>query len=223
MLLDLNTNEIFSIYVGKGMTEMTDKIWNKLLNLELIIGMIVSIAVGIVGEGLPRLYWSRMCWIALIILALNFILKICGKNKHSVKLISQWLGSLTLILVFDFLIYTTVSTLNLMFKPLILISSIIGLLLLMLVSIPVVVVNFPVVKNWFMRLFMIFILYLNYSHNVNRFLDSSGMIKKIVGSGVIIAIVTFILAFFITKAWQLKFQWNLKFEKSKNFQWVILK
>ena len=204
------------------MTEMTNKIWDKLLNLELIIGMIASIAVGIVGEGLPRLYWSRMCWIALIILMLNFILKICGKNKHSVKLISQWLGSLTLILVFDFLIYTTVSALNLMFKPLILISSIIGLLLLLLVNIPVVMVDFPVVKNCFLRLFMIFILYLNYSYNVNRFLDTSDMIKKIVGSGVVIALATFILAFFITKAWRLKFQWNLKFEKSRNFQWVIL-
>ena len=192
---------------------MTSKVWNKLLDIELIIGMIVSIIIGIVGESLPRLYWSRMCWIALTILLLNFILKIWGKNKHSIKIASQWLGSLTLILIFNFLIYTTTSMLNLMVKPLVLVSSIVGIVLLLLVDIPVVVVNFPVVKNWFMRLFMIFILYLNYSYNVNRFLGTSG---------VIIALATFILAFFITRAWQLKFQWNLKLGKSKNFQWLAL-
>ena len=93
---------------------------------------------------------------------------------------------------------------------------------LLLVDIPVVVVNFPVVKNWFMRLFMIFILYLNYSYNVNRFLGTSGVIKAIIRSGVIIALATFILAFFITRAWQLKFQWNLKLGKSKSFQWLAL-
>ena len=204
------------------MTEMTSKVWNKLLDIELIIGMVVSIIIGIVGESLPRLYWSRMCWIALTILLLNFILKIWGKNKHSIKIASQWLGSLTLILIFNFLIYTTTSMLNLMVKPLVLVSSIVGIVLLLLVDIPVVVVNFPVVKNWFMRLFMIFILYLNYSYNVNRFLGTSGVIKAIIRSGVIIALATFILAFFITRAWQLKFQWNLKLGKSKNFQWLAL-
>lgn len=201
---------------------MTSKVWNKLLDIELIIGMIVSIIIGIVGESLPQLYWSRMCWIALTILLLNFILKIWGKNKHSIKIASQWLGSLTLILIFNFLIYTTTSMLNLMVKPLVLVSSIVGVVLLLLVDIPVVVVNFPVVKNWFMRLFMIFILYLNYSYNVNRFLGTSGVIKAIIRSGVIIALATFILAFFITRAWQLKFQWNLKLGKSKNFQWLAL-
>lgn len=201
---------------------MTSKVWNKLLDIELIIGMVVSIIIGIVGESLPQLYWSRMCWIALTILLLNFILKIWGKNKHSIKIASQWLGSLTLILIFNFLIYTTTSMLNLMVKPLVLVSSIVGVVLLLLVDIPVVVVNFPVVKNWFMRLFMIFILYLNYSYNVNRFLGTSGVIKAIIRSGVIIALATFILAFFITRAWQLKFQWNLKLGKSKNFQWLAL-
>lgn len=201
---------------------MTSKVWNKLLDIELIIGMVVSIIIGIVGESLPQLYWSRMCWIALTILLLNFILKIWGKNKHSIKIASQWLGSLTLILIFNFLIYTTTSMLNLMVKPLVLVSSIVGIVLLLLVDIPVVVVNFPVVKNWFMRLFMIFILYLNYSYNVNRFLGTSGVIKAIIRSGVIIALATFILAFFITRAWQLKFQWNLKLGKSKNFQWLAL-
>lgn len=201
---------------------MTSKVWNNLLDIELIIGMIVSIIIGIVGESLPQLYWSRMCWIALTILLLNFILKIWGKNKHSIKIASQWLGSLTLILIFNFLIYTTTSMLNLMVKPLVLVSSIVGIVLLLLVDIPVVVVNFPVVKNWFMRLFMIFILYLNYSYNVNRFLGTSGVIKAIIRSGVIIALATFILAFFITRAWQLKFQWNLKLGKSKNFQWLAL-
>lgn len=201
---------------------MTSKVWNKLLDIELIIGMVVSIIIGIVGESLPRLYWSRMCWIALTILLLNFILKIWGKNKHSIKIASQWLGSLTLILIFNFLIYTTTSMLNLMVKPLVLVSSIVGIVLLLLVDIPVVVVNFPVVKNWFMRLFMIFILYLNYSYNVNRFLGTSGVIKAIIRSGVIIALATFILAFFIAQAWQFKFQWNLKLGKSKNFQWLAL-
>lgn len=201
---------------------MTEKIMDKLLNLELIIGMIASIIIGIVGESLPRLYWSRMCWIALTILLLNFILKIWDKSKHSVKIASQWLGSLTLILIFNFLTYTTVSMLNLMVKPLVLVSSIVGIVLLLLVDIPVVVVNFPVVKNWFMRLFMIFILYLNYSYNVNRFLGTSGVIKAIIRSGVIIALATFILAFFIAQAWQLKFQWNLKLGKNKNFQWLAL-
>lgn len=201
---------------------MTEKIMDKLLNLELIIGMIASIIIGIVGESLPRLYWSRMCWVALTILLLNFILKIWDKSKHSVKIASQWLGSLTLILIFNFLTYTTVSMLNLMVKPLVLVSSIVGIVLLLLVDIPVVVVNFPVVKNWFMRLFMIFILYLNYSYNVNRFLGTSGVIKAIIRSGVIIALATFILAFFIAQAWQFKFQWNLKLGKSKNFQWLVL-
>lgn len=201
---------------------MTSKVWNKLLDIELIIGMVVSIIIGIVGESLPQLYWSRMCWIALTILLLNFILKIWGKNKHSIKIASQWLGSLTLILIFNFLIYTTTSMLNLMVKPLVLVSSIVGIVLLLLVDIPVVVVNFPVVKNWFMRLFMIFILYLNYSYNVNRFLGTSGVIKAIIRSGVIIALATFILAFFIAQAWQFKFQWNLKLGKSKNFQWLAL-
>lgn len=201
---------------------MTEKIMDKLLNLELIIGMIASIIIGIVGESLPRLYWSRMCWVALTILLLNFILKIWDKSKHSVKIASQWLGSLTLILIFNFLTYTTVSMLNLMVKPLVLVSSIVGIVLLLLVDIPVVVVNFPVVKNWFMRLFMIFILYLNYSYNVNRFLGTSGVIKAIIRSGIIIALATFILAFFIAQAWQFKFQWNLKLGKSKNFQWLAL-
>ena len=54
---------------------------------------------------------------------------------------------MTLILIFNFLIYTAVSTINLTNKSLVLVSSIVGLLLFLVVDIPVVVVNFPVVKK----------------------------------------------------------------------------
>lgn len=201
---------------------MSEKTCNRILNLELITGMIASIIVGIVGERIPRLYWSRMCWIALVILAINFGLKIYGKNKHSAEVIGKWLSSLTLILVFNFLIYTTVSMINLTFKPFMLISSIVGLLLLMVINIPVVIINFSIAQNWFTRLFLVFILYLNYICNVNSFLGTSPIINQILHSGVVTSFATFILAFFIAKAWQLKFNWNLKLIKSQNFQWLTL-
>ncbi|MED7628413.1 peptidase [Lactobacillus helveticus] len=204
------------------MNAMTMRIWNKVLSIELIIGMVISIGVGIIVENIPQLYWSRVCWITLAVLAIIFALQIWGKNNHTVKHVSQWLSNLTLILIFNFLIYTAVSTINLTNKSLVLVSSIVGLLLFLVVDIPVVVVNFPVVKNWFMRLFMVFLLYVNDIYNVNRFLGTTNEVKLILHSGVVDAIACFILTFFIARAWNFRFSWNLKLIKTKYFQlWLL--
>lgn len=200
---------------------MSQKTWNRIFDAELIIGILSSLIIGIASQNISQIFWPRLCWFTLIFLIIVFALRIYGQKNHRASLVSKWISSITLVQFFYFLTYTGISVLNIVARPLTLVWSILGLILLLVVGIPVVVVNFPVVKNWFMRLFMGFTIYLNL-YNVNRFWDGPAWVKQILTSVFWIAIATFILAFFIFRAWGFKFNWNLKLVRTKHFQVIAL-
>lgn len=201
---------------------MNQKTWNRIFDIELIVGILASVILGIMSGQISQISWPRLSWLTLILLVIILGLRIWGRKDHNALAVSKWLSSITLVIVFYFLIYTAVSVLNILIEPLSTVWSVLGLLLMLVVGVPIVVANFSIVKNWFMRLFIGFTFYLNYMYNVNRFWGAPDWVKQILSSGLIAGLAVFILTFFVFRAWNLKFNWNLKFIKTKNFQILAL-
>ena len=201
---------------------MKQKTWDWIFDIELIIGIIVSAILGIIDKSIPQIFWTKLGWVTLVLLVIILGLRILGKKRCFASLISKWISSITLIFVFNFLTYIVISVLNIVAKSLVSVWSVLGMLLLLVIDIPIVVVNFPVVKNCFLRLFVVFMIFLSYIYNINRFWGEPHWVKSISFSGIVIAIATFILAFFILKAWNFNFNWNLKLIKTKHFQILVL-
>lgn len=201
---------------------MKQKTWNRIFEIELVVGIVVSVILEILSTQITQFSWIKWSWVALVLLVIILCLRIWGRKKKQALLASKWLSSLILIFVDNFLVYTAISALDVVAKPLASVWSVLGILLLLTVGIPVAAVNLSVVKNWFMRLVVVLTLVLNYLYNANRFWGGPQWSNQLTHLGVVTGIATFILTFFILKAWGLKTEWNLKFVKTKNFQLFAL-
>lgn len=95
--------------------------------------------------------------------------------------------------------------------------SIMGCILLLVVNIPWVMVAMPILKKGFLRVLSIAIIDVSWTFNINNFVNLPESLHFLVYDALIVALESFVLAFFITKAWGLKFSWNLKFVKTSNF------
>ena len=132
---------------------------------------------------------------------------------------------LVLPYVFNFLVYNGISFFNQVFPSEAMFFSIMGCILLLVVNIPWVMVAMPILKKGFLRVLSIAIIDVSWTFNINNFVNLPESLHFLVYDALIVALESFVLAFFITKAWGLKFSWNLKFVKTSNFQlgsWLLL-
>lgn len=201
---------------------MKQKAWDRIFNIELGLAILISFILGIIGQQFKQEWSNKAFWISLVILFVIAVLRIFSQKNRYVKLVSNWLSILTLSFIFELLTDTTVSILNLKISTIASLISVIGLLLLLVVNIPLVVINFPVVKNWFLRLISITVLALSSLFGNDRIYGAPEVVHQIARTGLIFAIAMFILSFFIARAWDLRFSWNLSVIRNPNFHWLTL-
>lgn len=201
---------------------MKQKAWDRIFNIELGLAILISFVLGIIGSQFKQEWSNKAFWGSLVILVVILVLKLWGKKNLYAQRTSNWLSILTLSFIFELLTDTAVSILNLKLSAIAPLISGIGLLLLLVVNIPLVAINFPVVKNWFLRLISITVLALSSLFGNDRIYGAPEIVHQIVRTGLIFAIAMFILAFFIARAWGLKFSWNLNVIRDPNFHWLTL-
>ncbi|KRL82420.1 immunity protein [Lactobacillus ultunensis DSM 16047] len=167
---------------------------------------------------MPKLvYPTTLC--ALVVI---FILTLLENKNQYIQAAAKWLGVLALPYAFNLVVYTGISVLNYAFPSCAMFFSIVGCVLLLVVNIPWVIVDMPIVKNGFLRVLSIAIIDVSFTMNANDFINLPESLHFLVYDALIVAIEIFVLGFFITKAWDLKFSWNLKFVKTGNFQLTSL-
>ncbi|EEJ71525.1 CPBP family intramembrane glutamic endopeptidase [Lactobacillus ultunensis] len=201
---------------------MKQKLWNRILKFELILSILLAILLNINVKGLN---WTRLAvadWISLAILIATLVLQFLAEKNHYLKFTADILSALTLSCIFNWLLTGTISTLNEKIQQLAPIFSILGCLILLVNFIPVVKVSYLTIKNGVLRLMLVVVLILSQLYSVVVFKKAPSYISVMVDQGFVNAIAVFILTFFIMQAWGFKFEWNLKFIKTKNFQWWVL-
>ena len=194
---------------------MSQKTWKRIFNLELIIAIVWMILCSVHPE---RKFY---CIILAILVVILFLTMLAEKSRY-IQVTANLLSVLTLPLIFNKTIEGIFCGLNNAFRPLANIFSIIGLLTILVALIPVVKANMPPIKNWILRLVAVEALCFSQLATVAEFSHAPDYITTLQESGVVNALAMFILAFVILKAWGLKFEWNLKFIKTRNFQWWAL-
>ena len=204
------------------MLKVSQKAWNKIFNVELIIGIVWIVLFSFHPERSFPIYLPVINWVFLAILVVLLILSTVRKKNRHIQTTISVLSALALPFTFNKLIQGIVTSLNTIFASWAPFFSIVGCLALLLVSIPMVKASLPAVKNWILRLIVVEGLGLSQLAPALKFYCAPKYVSELLESGLINALAMFILAFFIFKAWGLKFEWNLKFIKTKNFQWWAL-
>ncbi|MGN1272558.1 MAG: CPBP family intramembrane glutamic endopeptidase [Lactobacillus sp.] len=162
---------------------------------------------------IPMVYPTVLC--ALVVI---FILTLLENKSRYIEAAAKWLGVLVLPYASNLMVYTGISALNVVLPKYAMFFSIMGCILLLVINIPWVMIDLPIVKNGFMRVLSIVIFDVSFTFNANDFINLPDSLHFLVYDALIVGIESFILAFFITNAWGLKFSWNLKFVKTGNFQ-----
>ena len=203
---------------------MKNRIYQLILKIQLIVGILLMLCLNlnvVHTFKMPKLvYPTILC--ALVVI---FVLTLFENKNRYIQAAAKWLGVLALPYASNFLVYTGISVLNIAFPSYAMFFSIIGCILLLVVNIPWVMVDLPIVNNGFLRVLSIALIDMSFTFNANDFINLPESLHFLVYDAVIVAIEIFVLGFFITKAWGLKFSWNLKFVKTSNFQlgsWIVL-
>lgn len=97
-----------------------------------------------------------------------------AEKNHCLKFTANLLSALTLLCIFNWLLRGTISTLNEKIQPLAPMFSIAGCVLLLMVNIPWVIVDMPIVKNGFLRVLSIVIIDVSFTMNANDFIKRGG-------------------------------------------------
>ncbi len=202
------------------MLKVSQKAWNKIFNVELIIGIVWIVLFSFHPERSFPIYLPVINWVFLAILVVLLILSTVRKKNRHIQTTISVLSALALPFTFNKLIQGIVTSLNTIFASWAPFFSIVGCLALLLVSIPMVKASLPAVKNWILRLIVVEGLGLSQLAPALKFYCAPKYVSELLESGLINALAMFILAFFIFKAWGLKFEWNLKFIKTKIFNGV---
>lgn len=198
------------------MLKVSQKAWNKIFNVELIIGIVWIVLFSFYPERSFPIYLPVINWVFLAILVVLLILSTVRKKNRHIQTAIGVLSALALPFTFNKLIQGIVTSLNTIFASWVPFFSIVGCLSLLLVSIPMVKASLPAVKNWILRLIVVEGLGLSQLAPALKFYRAPKYVNELLESGLINALAMFILAFFIFKAW------GLKFIKTKNFQWWAL-
>lgn len=203
---------------------MKNKQYELILKVQLLIGILLTLcfSLHIIRKFIFLKQESPIILCALIVI---FVLTLLQNKNHYFQVMAKGLSILVLPYVFNFLVYNGVSFFNQVFPSEAILFSIMGCILLLVVNIPWVMVAMPILKNGFFRVLSIAIIDVSWTFNINNFVNLPESLHFLVYDALIVALESFVLAFFITKAWGLKFSWNLKFVKTSNFQlgsWLLL-
>lgn len=203
---------------------MKNKQYELILKVQLLIGILLTLcfSLHIVRKFIFLKQESPIILCALIVI---FVLILLQNKNHYFQVMAKGLSILVLPYVFNFLVYNGISFFNQVFPSEAMFFSIMGCILLLVVNIPWVMVAMPILKNGFFRVLSIAIIDVSWTFNINNFVNLPESLHFLVYDALIVALESFVLAFFITKAWGLKFSWNLKFVKTSNFQlgsWLLL-
>lgn len=203
---------------------MKNKQYELILKVQLLIGILLTLCFSL-HIGHKFIFLKQESPIILCALIVIFVLTLLQNKNHYFQVMAKGLSILVLPYVFNFLVYNGISFFNQVFPNEAILFSIMGCILLLVVNIPWVMVAMPILKNGFFRVLSIAIIDVSWTFNINNFVNLPESLHFLVYDALIVALESFVLAFFITKAWGLKFSWNLKFVKTSNFQlgsWLLL-
>lgn len=79
---------------------MKEKVWNRIFNIELGIGILISFILGIIGPQFKQEWSGKAFWISLAILVIIAAMRIFSQKNRYAKLTSNWLSILTLSFIF---------------------------------------------------------------------------------------------------------------------------
>lgn len=203
---------------------MKNKQYELIFKVQLLIGILLTLCFSLQIMH-KAIFLRQESPIILCVLIVIFVLTLLQNKNHYFQVAAKGLSILVLPYVFNYLVYNGTSFLNQVFPSGAMFFSIMGSILLLVVNIPWVMVAMPILKNGFLRVLSIAIIDVSWTFNINNFINLPESLHFLVYDALIVALESFVLAFFITKAWGLKFSWNLKFVKTSNFQlgsWLLL-
>lgn len=203
---------------------MKNKQYELIFKVQLLIGILLTLCFSLHVMH-KFIFLKQESPIILCVLMVIFVLTLLQNKNHYFQVMANGLSILVLPYVFNYLVYNGISFFNQVFPSEAMFFSIMGCILLLVVNIPWVMVAMPILKNGFFRVLSIAIIDVSWTFNINNFVNLPESLHFLVYDALIVALESFVLAFFITKAWGLKFSWNLKFVKTSNFQlgsWLLL-
>lgn len=200
------------------------KRWQQIFNVQMIFALIVIILEMIPKRGHAAGNIFQLVFLCLVI-DLNFYVQFKCKNpsklNHEItRWINLWLFSGYFIDVW----LATGNYLLLNYKQL----EILWVLLLwaayLVLLLPLAVLYAGDLKKWYLRLIAVYLLDQQYGPDQSLLVSKNlRIMHSITWQGVIAALALLILACFLGYAWGYRFNPNLKFVKSRNFQiWVFV-
>lgn len=200
------------------------KRWQQIFNVQMIFALIVTILEMIPKRGHTADNIFQLVFLCLVI-GLNFYVQFKRKNPSKLNHeITRWI---TLWLFSGYFIDVWLATGNyllLNYKQL----EILWVLLLwaayLVLLLPLAVLYAGDLKKWYLRLIAVYLLDQQYGPDQSLLVSKNlRIMHSITWQGVIAALALLILACFLGYAWDYRFNPNLKFVKSRNFQmWVFV-
>ena len=204
-------------------TNLPKKTWQKIYDFQILFCLLAEVLLMVSGLHNATKTKNQVTAIILLVLFLAltvYVQKMKVKDKFTYEF-TRWLNLLfgpgilcTFWLKIGNLLLVHLPQIEIIWV-LLLWAVLLGLLL------PIAMVYAAQIKNWFLRLLIVFLLNIQYGLvNTLKVSRSLKIMHSLTGQGVIAAISLFILACFLGKAWGFRFNPNLKFNKSQNFQQV---
>ena len=201
---------------------MSLKRWQQIFNVQMIITLIVTIL-----EMIPKRernagnIFQLVCLV--LVIGLNFYVQFKRKNPSKISYeINRWF---TLWLLSDLFIDTWLKVGNyflLNFKQLEILCVLLLWAAYLVLLLPLAVLYAGDLKKWYLRLIAVYLLDQQYGPDQLLLVSKNlRIMHSITWQGVIAALALLILACFLGYAWGYRFNPNLKFVKSRNFQMSI--
>ncbi|WP_304227744.1 CPBP family intramembrane glutamic endopeptidase [Lactobacillus kitasatonis] len=201
---------------------MSRKRWQQILDAQMLIALIVTIL-----EMIPKRernagnIFQLVCLV--LVIGLNFYVQFKRKNPSKISYeINRWF---TLWLLSDLFIDTWLKVGNyflLNFKQLEILCVLLLWAAYLVLLLPLAVLYAGDLKKWYLRLIAVYLLDQQYGPDQLLLVSKNlRIIHSITWQGVIAALALLILACFLGYAWGYRFNPNLKFVKSRNFQMSI--
>ena len=198
------------------------KRWQQIFNVQMIITLIVTIL-----EMIPKRernvgnIFQLVCLV--LVIGLNFYVQFKRKNPSKISYeINRWF---TLWLLSDLFIDTWLKVGNyflLNFKQLEILCVLLLWAAYLVLLLPLAVLYAGDLKKWYLRLIAVYLLDQQYGPDQLLLVSKNlRIMHSITWQGVIAALALLILACFLGYAWGYRFNPNLKFVKSRNFQMSI--
>ena len=198
------------------------KRWQQIFNVQMIITLIVTIL-----EMIPKRernagnIFQLVCLV--LVIGLNFYVQFKRKNPSKISYeINRWF---TLWLLGDLFIDAWLKVGNyflLNFKQLEILCVLLLWAAYLVLLLPLAVLYAGDLKKWYLRLIAVYLLDQQYGPDQLLLVSKNlRIMHSITWQGVIAALALLILACFLGYAWGYRFNPNLKFVKSRNFQMSI--